>query len=373
MLNVKVAGVIFSNSNDNALKELTSMRSMASLPFGCRYRLIDFTLSSFVNAGINNIGIITSQNYRSLMDHVGSGIYWDLDRKNGGLSIVPPFISGKKEYKGDADAANRALEYVNRHPCDYVVLCESGIVANVDVQALINYTVEKGADVTLLYRESETADKFSNTLSIKLDSDNKVTEISDAKESKNGGNLTVGYVVFTREAFVELVLNARESSENTGFSTIFAKIGSKFKVYGFKHSGYIGIMDSRKAYFENTMKLLDEKVRNDLFRKDRPIFTKVKDDMPTRYGTHSSVENSIIADGCVIDGTVKNCVLFRGVRVKKGAVVENSILMQGVEVRENSTIKYIVSDKNAVIGGKEPIKGTDHKAFLIKKNQVFTN
>lgn len=373
MMNVKVDGVVFSNSNDSALKELTSYRSMASLPFGCRYRLIDFTLSSFVNAGINNIGIITNQNYRSLMDHIGSGQYWDLDRKNGGLSLVPPFISGKKEYKGEADAANRALEYVNRHPCDYVVVCESGIAANVDIQSMLNFTIEKGADVTFLYHQSETNCKFGNTLRIKLDSNNKVTKIAKTTDSTVGGNLSLGYVVFTREAFVELVVHAREGGENSSFSNVFTKNSSKFNIYGFEHKGYLGIMDSRKAYFENTMKLLDEEFRKDLFTKKRPIFTKVKDDMPTRYGIHSSVENSLIADGCVIDGTVKNSILFRGVRVKKGAVVENSILMQGVEIRENSKIKFIVSDKNAVIGGEAPIKGTTHKAFLVKKNQVLTN
>ncbi|MCQ2450899.1 MAG: glucose-1-phosphate adenylyltransferase subunit GlgD [Clostridia bacterium] len=371
MMNGKVSGIIFTNSNDSALKEFTSFRSMASLPFGGRYRLIDFTISNFVNAGISNVGVITNQNYSSLLDHLGSGIYWDLDRKNGGLSILPPFISGSKNNVGELDAADRAVEYINRNNSEYVVVCESGTVANIDVKAVLNYHIEKNADITFLYRTSEKTDKFDRTLKLKLDDDGKVIKISDTKQSDEGGKLTMGFSIFTRAAFSELVNMASKVNTKDTFVSVMTKKFSAYNIFGYEHTGFVGVMDSRKAYFETSMELLNGDIREQLFNRKRPVYTKTKDDMPTRYGTHSSVKNSIIADGCIIDGTVKNSILFRGVRVRKGAVVENSILMQGVEIRENTKIKYVASDKNAVIGGKDPIKGTNRKAFIVKKNQTL--
>ncbi len=368
MISNRVSAVIFSNSNDENLKELTSYRSMASLPFGGRYRLIDFSLSNIVNAGITDVGIITNENYRSLMDHVGSGIYWDLDRKNGGLRVIPPFITGETKYKGLAEQSVRALEYVSHINSEYVLVVESGTITNVDVSALINFHTEKNADVTFCYRESEKPDKFKNTLNLTVNKNGKVTAITDDGDA---GNLTIGIALFTKSAFMTLVNIAKDDADGNIYSAISGNYANDFEVYGFKHSGIAMVMDSRKSFFESNMLMLETDVRKDLFNKKRPIYTKTRDDMPTRYGTHSSVKNSLIADGCIIDGTVKNSVLFRGVRVHKGAVVENSILMQGVEIRANAKVKYVVSDKNAVITANEPVCGTNRKAFIVKKDQMI--
>lgn len=372
MIYSKTAGIIFSNSNDKALKEFTANRSMASLPFAGRYRLIDFAISNLVNAGIQNVGVITNRNYNSLLDHLGSGLFWDLDRKSGGLSIVPPFIGGNSKTDDKLDCILRAIEYIKRRNCEYVVACESGFVANLDIKKIVEAHIEKKADVTLVYREAERPDKFAGTLKLKVDKDGKVASAENALLLKTGGKLTIGVHIFTRSAFND-ILSTALNSENPEISEIISEKTGKYRVYGYEHKGFVGVIDSRKSYFETGMELLDKEVRDDLFNKERPIYTKTKDDMPTRYGLYSDVSNSIIADGCIIDGTVKNSVLFRGVRVKRGAVVENCILMQGVEVRENSTLKYVTSDKNAVIGGKAPITGTNRKAFIVKKNQVLTD
>ncbi len=365
-----ITAVIFSNSNDEALKELTANRSMASLPFGGRYRLIDFTLSNLVNAGISDIGIVTNANYRSLMDHVGSGIYWDLDRKNGGLSIVPPYIMGSRKHNGYVDSAVRATEYVNRTNCEYVIVCDSGTIANVDITSLINFHAEKEADVSFVYRKAHSPDKFKNTIKLNLNESGRVinAEITDLKGE---GDYTIGIGIFNKTVFNSMVNSTLNEKAEITISDIIMNKVNDYNIYGFEHSGFAALMDCRKSYFENNMMLLEKSVRDDLFNRERPIFTKTRDDMPTRYGTHSNVKNSLVADGCIIDGTVKNCILFRGVRVRKGAVVENSILAQGVEVRENAKVKYVVSDKNAVIGNTEPICGTKRKAFIIKKNQYI--
>ncbi len=371
MIANSVSAVIFSNSNDENLKELTSDRSMASLPFGGRYRIIDFMLSNLVNAGVSDVGIITKENYRSLMDHVENGMSWDLDRKNGGLRIIPPFITGESKLKGLAEMSNRAAEYVSHINSNYVIVMEAGTVANIDFSALINRHVETNADVTLVYRNADETDRLKNTLKLDVDSNGRVTGVISAKGSKENGNFTVGTAIFSKTAFTGLVRSANENLNGNAYTELLNEFSEKLNVFGFKHGGFTAVMDSRKSFFKFNMALLDEDVRNVLFDKKRPVYTKTRDDMPTRYGTHSNVKNSIVADGCIIDGTVKNCVLFRGVRVRKGAVVENSILMQGVEIRENARVKYVVSDKNAVITANEPIYGTNHKAFIVNKDQVL--
>jgi len=367
-----VSAIIFANSKDELLNQLTEMRSLASLPFGGRYRIIDFSLSNIVNAGISKVGIITKENYRSLMDHLGNGNFWDLDRKNGGLQFWPPYnFSGSRKYKGYFEALMRAKNFVNGNSCDYVLVCESGVVANMDISALLNYHTEKKADVTLVYRSADRADKYSTTMKLSVNGDGKITEMTPADKRTESGDYTLGVALFNKSAFLGLLPDDDKSQEGVIYREILPSKLDSLNVCGFKHNGVAFVMDSGKSYFESSMKLLSREIQDDLFNEARPIYTKTRDDMPTRYGIHSSVTNSFIADGCIIDGTVKNSILFRGVRVNKGAVVENSILMQGVEVRENARLKYVVSDKNAVINATTPKKGTDRKAFLIKKNEII--
>jgi len=367
-----VSALIFANSKDELLNQLTEMRSLASLPFGGRYRTIDFCLSNIVNAGISNVGIITKENYNSLMDHIGTGIYWDLDRKKGGLKFLPPYsFSGSREYKGYFEALMRAKNFILNSNCDYVLVCESGVVANIDITSLLNYHTEKKADITLVYTNAEKKNKYSSTMKLTLNTDGKISEMTVPEKDCENCDLTLGVSLFSKAAILSIFPDDKKVEEGVIYRDVLPNKLASMNVYGFKHEGVAFVMDSGKSYFESSMKLLDRDVQADLFNPDRPIFTKTRDDMPTRYGTHSSVTNSFIADGCIIDGTVKNSILFRGVRVNKGAVVQNSILMQGVEVRENAKLKYVISDKNALIGAESPIKGTDRKAFLVKKNEII--
>ncbi len=365
-----ISAIIFSNSNDEALKELTENRSMSSVPFGCRYRLIDFTLSNLVNAGISNVGVITNENYRSLMDHIGSGIYWDLDRKNGGLNIIPPFMMGENKYSGLTETCFRAYQFASSLNSEHIIVSESGIIANIDITALINKHIEKNADITFVYRKAECPDKFKNTLKFDI-IDEQIRSTSKAYRLTESGNYSMGLAVFKKSAFIDLINLSKNDKDEDVFAKLISENISNYKMFGFEHRGFVAPMDSKKSFYENNMRLFDENVRNDLFNKERPILTKTRDDMPTRYGIHSDVKDSLVADGCIIEGTVKNCILFRGVRVSKGAVVENSILMQGVGICENAKAKYLIADKNSVITGKSPAKGTVHKAFVVKKNQVF--
>ncbi len=368
-----VAGIVFANANDDFLKKLTLHRSMASVPIGCRYRLIDFALSNLVNAGVKNVGVIAKEKYRSLMDHLGSGAPWDLDRKNGGLRVLPPYItSGAKRYAGSVASLAGIYDYIDRCGSDYLVLCDADIVANVDVAAALKAHVETEADVTVVYHNGIFASNKNERdgMNLTMDNNGRVTSITFEYPETEATNLSIGITIIARKLLKELVAEAiDEGCVSFNRDVLSAKVNS-LKIYGFEHTAYVAVMNSTNSYFNANIDLLKPEVRAQVFNKERPVFTKTRDDMPTRYGTESVVKNSLIAEGCVIEGTVKNSLLFRGVKVQKGAVVENCILMQETVVDKNAKISNLLADKNAVISEDLVLKGTAKKHIFVGKNET---
>ncbi len=367
-----VAGLVFANINDTLLKRLTSNRAMASVPFGGRYRLIDFTLSNLVNAGVFNVGIITKENYRSLMDHIGSGIYWDLDRKNGGVHLISPYLArNTKRYVGTVDALYGAMDFIEKCNADYIVLCNGDTISNVDVGEAVKRHIKNGADVTLVYHNG-IAPKNNDVLMFPtVDEKGRVTKIDFNVESDETVDFYAGIAIISRELLIKLATNAYFEGKASITKDVLPNLLEDYKIYGYKHNDFVAVLDSTAAYYNANMQLLNEDARKQLFHTGRPVFTKTRDDMPTRYGTKASVQNSMIADGCVINGTVKNSILFRGVTVEKDAVVENCILMQETSVGSAALIENVIADKNAVIGESMTLKGTPEKRVFLKKNQTL--
>ncbi|MBR5923001.1 MAG: glucose-1-phosphate adenylyltransferase subunit GlgD [Clostridia bacterium] len=365
-----VSGIIFANSRDEAMERMTGIRSMASVPFGGRYRIIDFCLSNLVNAGITNVGVITKSNYRSLMDHIGSGAFWDLDRKRGGVHILPPFnISGARRYHGYVEALYGAMDFLNRCNSDYIVLCDGCVVANVDISAVVDFHIKKNADITVVYRSGVKVQNVKNMMTVKIDGGDRLVSVGFPDSIEADDLASLGILVFGRELLIELVNNAYENGgRNIDVDIIADRVGD-LKICGYAHNGFSAVMTDMKAYTEANMRLLEKNVREDLFNPKRRIMTKNRDDMPTRYGTKADVKNSFIADGCVIDGTVSDSVLSRGVTVKKGAQVKNSIIMQDCVIGENAVVTDVICDKKVYVSNNTVLKGTSDRAIYVEKNQ----
>ncbi len=360
-----IAGIVFTNVHDELMGELTAVRSMASVPFGARYRLVDFPLSNLVNAGVNNVGLVIKEKYRSLMDHVGSGIYWDLDRKNGGLHLMPPYNTrSARRYSSYIEALYGAIDFVERCNAEYIVTYNAGVIANIDLPGAVDAHIRNEADITVICRKQPPLSEL--TVGLSLDASGRVTEAFT-----NGDISNLGIMIFKREVLLKLVRQAYQNDCTDIGANDVTEIIRKMRVFGFMHNGYAAIMQGKASYYEANMDLLKPEVRHDLFCKDRPILTKTRDDMPTRYGTSSTVENAFIADGCVIEGTVRNSILFRGVKVEKGAVVENAILMQGTVVGKEAVVNRVITDKSAVIGDGMTLKGTLEKVLMLGKKQTL--
>ncbi len=364
-----VAGVIFANANDNMLKKLTSNRSMASVPFGARYRIVDFALSNLVNAGVSSVGIITKENYRSLMDHVGNGVAWDLDRKNGGLYILPPYSSRDvRKYTDTVDALYGAMDYLNRCGSEYIALCDSYALANIDIKAAVKAHIAKEADITVVYHKGTLPEASGKKTVLTLADDGRITKMAQSVVTEAA--YSMGVSIIKRDLFIKIIKDAYDEEIKNYEKDVLPKALASLKVYGFEHKGFVAVLDNTHTYYQASMALLNKEVRKDLFNKERPILTKTRDDMPTRYGIEADVKNSLIGDGCIIEGTVKNSILFRGVKVAKGAVVENCILMQETVVEKDAVLDNVIADKNSVISEKMVLKGTTEHHCFVRKSQI---
>lgn len=363
MISTSVMGVIFCNESESLLNELASIRAIGSIPFGGRYRLIDFPLSAFVNAGISNVGLVTKQNFKSLADHVGSGRAWDLARKKGGLVMLTPFaFSNVGVYKGKIDALNSAIDYLEHSNEKYVVLSNSNVVTSFAIDELVNVHIENENDITVAYK------KGAETISyLELNGDKVENFKSEADNNKLGYLETF---VISKDLLVSLIKEATTHNYTDFTADIFNRKAKSLKIGAFEVKDYAKMINSVHDYFATNMDLLQKDIRDELFKDESPVYTKLKDAMPCKYGFNSKVENSLIGEGCVIEGEVKNSIIFRGVKIGKGARIENCIIMQGSEIGENTQLDYIVADKNVVFKEGRTLMGCRSFPMVIGKGLI---
>ncbi len=362
-------GIVFPNAHDDLMGEMTEKRSMGSLPFCGRYRIIDFSLSNLVNSGISKVGIVTKSNYQSLMDHIGTGKAWDLDRKSGGLFFLPPYSNNDaKLYTGHVDALFGAMRFLEKSVEEYVVMCDCDVITNIDLSNMIDRHIESGADITIAYKKGIMPANHHDVMNFKLDGD-RITGIDFAAFDKADCNISLDITVMSRELLIDIVKQGHAHNYTSLARDILNPQLDRYDMRGYEVTEYAAIMDSPETYVKATTEVVNcPEVRRQLFQKERPIFTKTRDDMPTIYGLDSDVSNSIIADGCVIEGTVKNSVLFRGVKIGKGTVIEDCILMQDSVIEDNVDLKFVTLDKKVKVGVGKTLRGAKSYPIYIRKN-----
>jgi len=369
---MKVMGIIFSNIYDSSLGELTNHRTVASLPFGGRYRQVDFALSNMSNSGIYKIGIITKYNYRSLMDHLGTCTAWDLNRKNEGVVFLPPFADGNTGavYKGKLEALYSAVHFIDNPAYDYVVVCDSTVLCNIDYGEAVKKHIESKNDVTVI--SSKSKNNTSVPLVLKTEEDGSVNEMKIDSVPEEDSYEGMGMFVISRELLVETIRDSYSRGyihfERDFLQRSFNNGKIKIGVYVFE--GVVLFNGDVERYYQNNMKLLDKEVRDGIFLKDSPIYTKVRDEVPTYYCKGSNVSNCIIADGCTVKGSVEDSVLFRGVSVEEGAMVKSSIIMQGTKIGKQVELECVILDKNVTVTDGTCLKGTKKHPFIVKKGET---
>lgn len=363
-------GVIFSSINEQNVPELTKVRSMGSIPFGGRYRIVDFALSNMVNSGITTVGMITKNNYQSLMDHIGSGKFWDLARKDGGLILLPPYSDETETlYKNRLEALKGATAFLKKAKEDFVVLADSDAVYKLDYSKVIDYHIQKNADITLVYHEHNLV-KSHYYMTFDVAKDGKIKEIEINPTTGGVAKNYINVMVARTSFLLRLIQDAIQHGYTSFGKDILSPGVSTYKLYGYKYDGYYANINSLNTYFNANMDLLDRKVRDEIFG-GRDVYTKVNDSAPAKFADTASVKNSLVSDGCVIEGTVENSILFRGVKIGKGTVVKNCILMTDNIVGENCNLAYVVSDKNSVIRDNRVLAGCEVQPYFINKGSLI--
>ncbi len=377
---MRAAGLIFSNIHDMNIPQLTRVRTLASVPFGCRYRLIDFTLSNMVNSDIHNVQIITHYNYRSLMDHIGSGKDWDLARRRGGIKILPPYITAFENgrntlYATRLEALKSMHSAIRKISEEYVILSDCDVICNVDFGEILKSHVQSGADMTIAVKRMHlTPERARINVLLKSDSTGRITDVLAYPENFSGeADVSLNIVVLRRDYLEQIVLDSIAHGYVSLTRDVIGKNLARMQYRVYKYDGYFACISSFSDYYRCNMDLIhNEYARTSLFGvKNRPVYTKVRNSAPSYYSCASSVENSLVADGCVIEGRVENSVLFRGVKVGKGSTVSGCILMQDTVVGENAYLKCVISDKNGIIRSGHLLAGCEEVPYYIEKGKML--
>ena len=370
-------GIIIGFDSNNDLRELSEHRPVASVPFGGRYRVIDFMLSNLVNSGCYQVGVLMRDKYQSLMDHLGSGKDWDLSRKRGGLMMLPPNAFAPKSsplvtenYHTSLEALGSVSDMLQKSKCEHVVVCGADIIANIPLDEAMREHKKSGADVTIVCTKNGDGGAFDMFLNL-----SPRHEVSDIRNGDNAGGKckykSLGIYIMKRKYLLDLlsdcVTHNLHSFERDAMQHVFNR-GDAIQAYVFDK--YVAKIEDVKSYFSASMDMLDKDIRDQVFLKNRPILTKIHDSAPTYYGEDAVVNDSLIADGCKIEGTVENSIIFRGVHVAKGAVVKDSILMSGCEVGENVELSYVVADKHVNIRADRKMMGHATYPVAIAKDAI---
>lgn len=378
MNNEEALAVIFANSYDALIPEMVSERLMASIPFAGRYRLCDFLISSMVHSGIDNISLIVKKNYHSLMDHLGSGKEFDLARKNGGINIVPPYAQKQiKVYEGRVEAIESLKGYLRKCTQKYVIMADANYVFNFDFMELIEAHKNTGADITAMYRKQEVPKVFlrpngnNDEMYYTFDiDDGRIKKIYINDRDMGKVNFGMNIYIMEKEKLIRIVDDAFVHGYSYFTRDLMATNTDSLNIQAYEYTGYASQITDMKSYFEENMKLLDEDNRAALFKSGNSIYTKIRDDNPTRYINGSKAKNVMVADGCVIEGTVENSILSRGVKIGKNAKVKNCILLQDTVIEDGANLEYVITDKNVRVSRNRSLTGNDSFQVYVAKGQT---
>lgn len=370
-----VMGIIFANIYDSSLGELTNKRTMASLPFGGRYRQIDFTLSNMTNAGIRRIGIISRYNYQSLMAHIGSGEEWDLELQEGGLEYLTPYslADSVASYRGKLEALHSVLEYMHfGRDDDYVVLADSSVLYNINLTKVLEAHIISGKDITVVTKEGIANGEKRLDLAVKLNQKGEISDMAVDYTAPADYLASMGLFVIAKDLLVRYVQEAVARNlyrfERDFLLRQFQAGNLSVNVY--KFGGVALYNESTEEYYRGNLASIDEDIRHDLFSGNHPVYTKVRDRVPSYYGEECHIENCTVADGCFLEGTARHSVLFRQVSIGKDTTVEDCVIMNDTVVGENCELKCVILDKNVVVRPGSKLIGTAQNPIIIKRGEV---
>lgn len=370
---MKLMGIIFAN--DATMGDLTEKRTMASLPFGGRYRQVDFHLSNMCAAGIRHVGIISRHNYQSLINHIGDGEEWGLEMGEGGLEFLTPYaMSVNDRYRGKLENLHFAMDFLTFGGIEdeYVVVADSAVLCNIDLLQVIASHIDSGKDITVVTKKGIANGKKQLDLALKLDDKGQIEDMAVNYAAPVDYLASMDLFVFRKDWLIhqieECVARDRYHMDRDMVMGLWQKGTASVNVFCFE--GVAMYNESEEEYFHNSLSLLQEDVRHDLFGGNHPIYTKVRDRVPSYYGEDCGIENCLVADGCILEGEAKDSILFRQITICEGAEVEDCVIMNDAVIGEGCKLKYVILDKNVTVTPGTALIGSKGKPLVIERGET---
>lgn len=362
--------VLSLNEKENNIKSLTNDRPLCTIPIGGRYRIIDFMLSNLVNSNVENIGLLAPFSSRSLVDHVGSGKPWNLNRKISGLFI---FNGGSKSsFVSDIEILKTNLEYLYRSKHEYVIMSSSNMICNIDYKLAAEFFEASGADITMIYKKiNDGKTNFMDCNLLNIDKSNGVLSVGENIGTEEDLNISMDMFIMKKKTLIDIEKNCVQLGFWKSLREWIYKNLEEYNVNAFEFKGYVGYINSIASFYKVSRDMLNPAINRELFFKNGQIYTKIMDEPPTRYFNDCKVNNSLVANGCLIEGTVQNSIIARKVTIGKGAVVRDCIIMQNCEIKENVILNNVIIDKNNIIDVDKELKGLKEYPLVIEKQRLM--
>ena len=351
MIKKEMIAMLLAGGQGSRLGVLTSKMAKPAVAFGGKYRIIDFPLSNCINSGIDTVGVLTQYQPLRLNTHIGIGIPWDLDRNVGGVTVLPPYekSTNSEWYTGTANAIYQNLEYMEQYNPDYVLILSGDHIYKMDYKIMLDYHKANNADITIAAMPVpiEEAKRFGIVVT---DDDNRITEFEEKPENPKSNLASMGIYIFSWKVLKNALIALKDQNEcDFGKHVIPYCFENNKRLFAYEYNGYWKDVGTLNSYWEANMELLDENPQIDLNDDKMRIYTRNFSLPPHYIAPGASVKNSILADGCVIEGEVENCVIHSGVKIGKGSVVKNSVIMKDTVVRTDCQIDKALIDEEVVI------------------------
>jgi len=359
-------GILMLNEQEDNIKSLTKSRPIASIPIGGRYRIIDFVLSNMVNSGIHNIGIFTNTKSRSLVDHLGSGKPWDLDRKINGLFLFN--LTSERAQLRDIDILSGNMEYIYRTKQEYVIISSSNMLCNMDYNEAAKYHEESGSDITIIYKKTNNGRRhYVNSNTLYINEENKVLSVGKNIGADDKLNISMEMFIMKKSSLITIVNKCIQTGYHNSIKAAIYNQVSKLNVNAYEFKGYLQCINSIKNYYKTSMDMLNSKITKELFYNKGLIYTKSKDEAPTKYFSGAKVNNALISNGCILKGKIEKSIISRRVIVHTGAVIKNCIIFQNCEIKKGCKLTNVIIDKNTIIPENTVLEGDEEFPVVIEK------
>lgn len=371
---MKAVGLILAGGNSNRMKELTHRRAAAAMPIAGSYRAIDFTLSNMSNSHIRKVAVLTQYNARSLNEHLNSSKWWDFGRKQGGLYVFTPTITIDNGYwyRGTSDAIYQNLDFLKSCHEPYVVIASGDAVYKLDYTKVLEYHIDKKADITVVcadLRQGEDASRFGT---VRMDDTMRVLEFEEKPVITNATTISTGIYIIRRRLLIDLVEQCAEEERHDFVTDILIRYRNLKRIYGYKIKDYWSNIATVEAYYRTNMDFLNAEVRDYFFRQYPEVYSKVSDQPPAKYNPGSAVKNSLVASGCIVNGTIENSVIFKKVFVGSNCVIKNSIILNDVYLGDNTYIENCIVESRDTIRANTRHVGEDGIKVVVEKSERYT-